>query len=120
MKTVKRIAERLNLRSQIILIALLNIADGILTYISVSEGYAVEKNPIVQAFIENPGMVLLWKILLPSLLLAMSYLLITRTDVGKEKWIRWMISGTLAVYVFLFINHLFVLTQYALMLLGWY
>ena len=51
------------LKKAIIILAVSNILDGILTYIGVKSGYMEEANPLMIEFVENPLFVIIVKII---------------------------------------------------------
>lgn len=92
-------------------ICFLNIFDGILTFVGVKSGYCVEVNPIIRQFIDSASLVLLFKIAIPTILFWLVFKMIDKGVLSFPKTLILMFRGTLGVYIFIAINHIFVLGQ---------
>lgn len=100
------------IKSKIPLIIVLNVLDGILTYLGITYGYASEINPITKLFIADINMVFMVKMLLPTLLFALIYTIIDDKKMYFPNFMNKIFTTALIVYVFITLNHVFVLTQY--------
>jgi hypothetical protein len=94
--------------SKLLFIVLLNVLDGILTYISITQGYAVELNPIVIQFVDSLTWVLIFKISIPSALILLSVLFLKKSKLTKPLLINAIVNFALFIYIFVLMNHIYI------------
>jgi uncharacterized membrane protein len=90
---------------------LLNALDGILTYISLYYGYAIELNPIAKGFVENLGLVLFIKISIPSILLWVAANAMMVLQLRRPLFVNRFVNFGVLVYTFILFNHLYILLR---------
>lgn len=100
----------INFKTATIIIMILNFIDGILTYLGIYFGYAYEKNALIVDIMSNLYGVLFIKLLLPTLLLFMVYKIISQNQIST--FIKILIIAALVAYMFIFLNHIYVLIQF--------
>ena len=107
---------------KLILVIILNAIDGVLTYISLYYQYAVELNPISDAFIHEFWGLIIYKITLPTLMIIVGIYGIKKSSERREE--RGIPSNEnsfkvanvstnigLVVYTLILLNHFIVLGQ---------
>lgn len=93
-----------NIYSGFLILMLLNIFDGIATYIGLKKGFYIEENVILDYIYQYSSvMFIMIKIVLPTIVL-----LILMTIVGKKvtNLIKGMLYFSNTIYLFLFIYHI--------------
>lgn len=108
----------LEAKTKLALLILLNALDGILTYVGIAYGYAIELNPITKSFMHDFGLVLLIKILLPTVLIASAMYYLQKSIIHHVYFIRALINTAVIIYTFLLCNHFFVLYQLVIYAFG--
>ena len=99
-----------NIRKIIISIGILNIIDGILTYLGVYYNYAYEVNVLMIQIVESLFLLILVKIILTSLFLFCIDYFFQNYKIGK--FVRLLIILPLIVYSLIFCNHLYILNLF--------
>lgn len=107
--------ERINIVRRInkllLILLLLNAADGILTYVGVQSGFAIEANAMMVPIVTNPVKLFLYKIILPSLLIGMLTFIIKKAKDKSLVRIKWFISALVWIYlVVLFLHAIWIWT----------
>lgn len=100
-----------NVTFKLRMIILLNAIDGILTYISLYYNYATEENPIADLFIHDFNLMILFKILIPTLLIVMAMVAIYNKGVKRPIFVNSLVTTGLIVYALILLNHFYVLSR---------
>jgi hypothetical protein len=90
---------------KIFYIFVLNAIDGILTYIGVSNNYTFEANKLMVSVVSNFNKMLLFKIFIPSLMLALVAYAINKNDSVKMPIARFLINISFLVYTLVLFFH---------------
>ncbi len=98
---------------KLVIITILNALDGILTYISLYYNYATEENPLVDLFIHDFGLMMLFKIFVPTAFIAIAIVAIYGKGIKKPVFVNSLVTVGLMVYVFILLNHFYVLGRWA-------
>lgn len=110
MQIIQKIKDtsKTSVSSKLLFILLLNALDGILTYISVTQGYAIELNPIVITFVESIQWIMIVKISIPSLLILVGVFFLRKMKLSKPAFINFIVNFTLFIYLFVLLNHMYI------------
>jgi hypothetical protein len=104
-----KIINNTTLKLTLITIAILNILDGVLTYIGVNSGYIREGNILLVSIVNNLPLVILLKcVIVPGLLLGI-YHLIKNIKIGLT--VKLVIGVCLVVYFLIFCMHIGILVR---------
>lgn len=98
---------------KLVIITFLNAVDGILTYISLYYNYATEENPLVDLFIHDFGLMMLFKIFIPTALIFIAIVAIYGKGIKKPLFVNSVVTMGLMVYMFILLNHFYVLSRWA-------
>lgn len=90
---------------KLVCILLLNIADGLLTYYGVSKAYAVEVNLLMLPVVSNVRSLLFYKILLPTVLIALVVFIINKYDYSRMFFARLFINICFGIYIAVLLLH---------------
>jgi hypothetical protein len=91
---------------KLVLILILNITDGLLTYIGVSNNYAVEVNILMASVVTDFGRLLIYKLLLPSALILFVAFIINKYDYSKMTIARLFINLCFGLYICVLMLHI--------------
>ena len=94
-----------NIKSKLLLLYFLNIADIIFTLILLSTGYYFEANILMAEVVNNTAATLLLKIILPAILLAVLYQRIKIATNKQRKISNYAISPVAILYMLINIFH---------------
>lgn len=83
----------------LIMLLLLNAADGFLTYMGVQSGYAVEANALMIPIVTDPLKLFIYKILIPSLLVGLLAFIAKRAKPDSLLRVKRIIHGVVWVYI---------------------
>jgi hypothetical protein len=110
MEIIQKIKDtsRASVASKLLFIVLLNALDGILTYISIIQGYAIELNPLVVQFVDNLTWILIFKIFIPSAMILSSVLFLKKSKLTKPLLINNIVNFALFIYSFVLMNHIYI------------
>ncbi|MDP4095098.1 MAG: DUF5658 family protein [Bacillota bacterium] len=95
-----------NINFKIFCIIILNAIDGILTYIGVSSGYAVELNRIMIGVVSDFWKLVLVKILTPTVLLILIAYLMNKFSYKKMKLASAFINICFGAYIVVMFIHM--------------
>lgn len=98
---------------KLVIITILNALDGILTYISLYYNYATEENPLVDLFIHDFGLMLLFKIFVPTALIVIAIVAIYGKGIRRPVFVNSLVTMGLMVYTAILLNHFYVLGRFA-------
>jgi hypothetical protein len=95
---------KINLK--LLCIIVLNITDGILTYLGISGHYIEELNILMTGVVSNIYFLLFIKIVTPTLLLILTAYAVNKYDYRKMKFAVLLINICFIAYIIVFIAHL--------------
>ena len=95
-----------NIRYKLSLLYLLNVSDIVFTLVLIRSGYYIEANPIMATIIYQPLKLLLFKILLPALLLCFIYIRMKKAIKHQLTISNTIINGALCGYGLLNLLHI--------------
>ena len=96
-----------NIKSKLLLLYFLNIADIIFTLILLSTGYYFEANILMAGVVNNTAATLLIKIILPAILLAILYMRIIKATNKQRRIANYAINLVAILYILINISHFF-------------
>jgi hypothetical protein len=99
--------------NKIWILVVLNALDSFFTYIGIRGGYAVELNPLVIPYVENPFFMIGIKVILVSLLFSAIVLLIKKGKPFGRIFSNTFINVALTAYVLVTLNHIWILWKLA-------
>ena len=102
-----------SLTNKVYILIILNALDSFFTYIGVKAGYAEELNPIVLPFVQNHFFMVGIKVVVITVLLSFVIYFIKNSTKYRMGLVSIMINFSFYVYVFIILNHLWVLWQMA-------
>ena len=102
-----------SLTNKIYILIILNALDSFFTYIGVKAGYAEELNPIALPFVQNHFFMVGIKVVAITILLSFAIYFIKNSTKYRMGLVSIMIGFAFYVYVFVTLNHLWVLWQMA-------
>lgn len=111
-RTIVTASLKTNIQLKLMAIIGLNMLDGLLTYIGIEQGYSVEVNPITKIFIGDFTSMMLLKIVWPTLLIMLAFVTMERLDIKKPGFVKSCVNGAFGVYLFISLNHIYVLYQF--------
>lgn len=89
----------------LVMLLLLNAADGFLTYIGVRSGYAIEANALMVPVVTDPVKLFLYKILIPSLLVGFLAFIIRKAKDKSIVRVKRLIHMLVWIYVGVLLLH---------------
>ena len=107
-KNIKKGATKM-LKKAIIILAVSNILDGILTYIGVKSGYMEEANPLMIEFVENPFFVIIVKIIGVPLILYILFKKIKKHKIQSKLNVTLPFFVATTFYLFVMFLHFSIL-----------